>query len=168
MLRRFFVVLATAAALAACTPPTGENAETPSVGAASDPAAIIRPIYDPYLTPGATFPDFEQQAPWSRDLWNQLNAMNARSEALQEPILDFDPLIDAQDYQLSNLNVTTDAVVENSHAVVRANFINATRATEVVYDLIWEDGRWKIDNVRGGGWNLRTIAAAPSMDAIPD
>ena len=39
---------------------------------------------------------------------------------LVEGPCDFDPLIDAQDYQLSDLNVTTDSVVENSHAIVTA------------------------------------------------
>jgi hypothetical protein len=85
--------------------------------------------------------------------------MMARSQAQGEPILDFDPLIDAQDYQLTNLNVTTDAVVANSHATVRANFTNAGAPSEVVYDLIWENGGWRVDNVRTSRWDLRAITA---------
>jgi hypothetical protein len=165
MHRRAFVLIAAAAALAACTPPQEKSATPPAD--ASDPAATIRPLYDRYLTPNAEFPDFEHQAPWSRDLWAQLSAMSARSQALNEPILDFDPLIDAQDYELSNLNVTTDGVVADSHAVVRAAFLNGPRAAEVVFDMIWEDGAWKVDNMRGGGWDLRQIAAAPNAAAIP-
>lgn len=167
MRRRDFVLTAGAAALAACSPRAQEHAETPPATSASDPAGAIRPLYDRYLTPNATFPDFEHQAPWSRGLWTELSAMSARSQALNEPILDFDPLIDAQDYQLSNLNVVADSLVPNSHAVVRAAFVNADRATEVVYDLIWEDGAWKVDNMRSGSWNFRTIAAAANADAIP-
>jgi hypothetical protein len=91
----------------------------------------------------------------------QLEAMSARSQAMGEPILDFDPLIDAQDYQLSDLNVTTDAVVENSHATVRASFNNNGQPAEVLYDLIWENGAWRVDNIRTSNWDLRQIAAGP-------
>jgi hypothetical protein len=80
--------------------------------------------------------------------------------------MDFDPLIDAQDHQLSNLNVTTEALAENSHAVVRASFSNAGRPTEIVYDLVWEDGGWRVDNIRGAEWNLREVAAAPNAEAL--
>ena len=72
----------------------------------TDPAMVVRQLYDPYLTPNATFPAFRDQAPWSAGLWAQLEAMMARSQARNEPILDFDPVIGAQDHQLGNLNVT--------------------------------------------------------------
>jgi hypothetical protein len=166
MRRRDFAFMLGAVALTACSRQAEEKTETPPATPGADPAATIRPLYDRYLTPNATFPDFEHQAPWSRDLWAQLSAMSARSQAINEPILDFDPLIDAQDYELSNLNVSNDSVAPNSHAVVRASFVNGARATEVVYDLIWEDDAWKIDNMRSGSWNLRQIAAAPNADAM--
>jgi hypothetical protein len=158
-----------AAALAACTPPQAEKTDAPdsNARAVTDPAAVIRPLYDRYMTPNAEFPEFREQAPWSDSLWALLEAMVARSNAINEPILDFDPIIGAQDYQLSNLNVTTDGVVESSHAVVRASFTNANTHTEILYDLIWEADRWKVDNIRGDGWDLRQIAAAPNADAIP-
>ena len=76
------------------------------------------------------------------------------------------PIIAAQDYQLSNLNVATEAVVEGSHASTRAAFDNSGTRTEVVYDLVWEDDRWKVDNIRGEGWDLRQIATAPTADAV--
>jgi hypothetical protein len=167
--RRNFVIAA-AAALAACSRQSGTS-ETPTAEegagrAMTDPAMVIRQLYDPYLTPGATFPSFREQAPWSADLWAELEAMMARSQALNEPILDFDPLISAQDYQLSELNVGTEAMVESTNAVVRASFTNLGQATQVVYDMVWEGDRWKVDNIRGDGWDLRQIAAAPNADAI--
>lgn len=168
MRRRELMLALSAAALAACTPPQAEKTVTPEASrAVTDPAAVIRPLYDRYMTPNATFPEFRDQAPWSNGLWALLEAMSARSQALNEPILDFDPIIGAQDYQLSNLNVVNEAQSEGSHAVVRATFNNAATATNIIYDLIWEDDRWKIDNIRGDGWDLRQIAAAPNADAIP-
>jgi hypothetical protein len=166
MHRRAIILSAAAvAALAACSRQE-EKAEAPATPA-PDPASVIRPLYDRYLTEGAEFPAFRDQAPWSASLWAQLEAMTARSEALNEPILDFDPLIDAQDYQLTNLNVATEALAENSHATVRTSFANAGRPTEVVYDMVWENGGWRVDNIRASSWDLRQIAAAPNADAIP-
>ncbi len=166
MRRRELMLALGAAALAACTPPQQGQDEAPA-RAATDPAAVIRPLYDRYMTPDAEFPSFQEQAPWSNGLWTLLAAMSQRSEQINEPILDFDPIIGAQDYQLSNLDVANEAISEGSHAVVRARFNNATTTqTNIVYDLIWEDDRWKVDNIRGEGWDLRQIAAAPNADAI--
>ena len=168
MQRRDLILALSAVALAACTPPQAEKSETPAEGAraVTDPAAVIRPLYDRYMTPNTEFPAFEDQAPWSNSLRTLLLAMMARSQAINEPILDFDPIINAQDYQLSNLNVTNEAIVEGSHAAVRAAFDNAGTHNELVYDMIWEDDRWKVDNIRGEGFDLRQIAAAPNADAI--
>lgn len=160
MRRRDVVGMVMIAALAACSRQE-QKAEAPAA-AAPDPASVIRPLYDRYLTEGAEFPDIRNQAPWSASLWAALEAMIARSQAINEPILDFDPLIDAQDYQLANLNVATEAVAENSHATVRASFTNAGRASEVVYDLVWEGGAWRVDNIRTAAWDLRQIATAPA------
>ena len=160
--KRWFVVAAGALALAACS---GEQTKTeaPPEGAITDPAAVIRPIYDRYMTPEAQFPDFREHAPWSSSLWAVLEAMSQRSAQINEPILDFDPVIGGQDYQLTNLSVTTDGVVEASHAVVRASFNNAGTPLEILYDMVWEDGAWRVDNIPGDGWDLRQIAAAPGM-----
>lgn len=154
-------------ALAACS---GEQAKTDapdgaSTPAATDPSTVIRPLYDRYLTEGATFPPLQEQAPWSNSLRGLLAAMVQRSQQINEPILDFDPLINAQDYQLSNLSVANEAIADGSHAVVRVTFINATTPTDIVYDLIWEDDGWKVDNIRGEGWDLRQIVAAPGANA---
>lgn len=168
MRRRDVILTMSAAALAACSRQEAKT-ETPADGAraVTDPASVIRPLYDRYMTPNAEFPDFRNQAPWSDSLWALLEAMSQRSEQINEPILDFDPIIGAQDYQLGDLNVANEAVSEGSHAVVRASFNNATTHTEIIYDLIWEGDRWKVDNIRGDGWDLRQIAAAPNADAIP-
>lgn len=166
MRRRELMLALGAAALAACTPPQEGKGEAPA-RAVTDPSAVISPLYARYMTLNAEFPSFQEQAPWSNSLWAVLSAMTQRSEQINEPILDFDPIIGAQDYQLSELNVANEAITEGSHAVVRAMFKNAGTQTEIIYDLIWEDDRWKVDNIRGEGWDLRQIAAAPNADATP-
>jgi Protein of unknown function (DUF3828) len=152
------VLLLSAAALAACSRESGKTQPAPAA-AAPDPAETIRPLYTPYMSDGAEFPAFRDQAPWSADLWARLEAMNARSQAINEPILDFDPLTGAQDYRLSALTVRTESVAANSRAVVRAHFINLGRDAAVIYDLIWERGGWRVDNIHGADWDLRQIAA---------
>jgi hypothetical protein len=167
MRRRDFVLSVGAVALASCSPAEEKAPAAPEGAGFPDPADVVRPLYEPYLTPNGTFPDFEHQAPWSADLWTQLQAMRARSEALNEPILDFDPIIGAQDYQLSGLTVGTESAVQNSHSAVRARFTNLGQPTEIVFYMVWEGDAWRVDNITGDGWDLRQIAAAPNADAIP-
>jgi hypothetical protein len=164
MLRCSMILGAFAVALlGACSQPP-QKADTPPAVTAPDPAETIRPLYTRYMTDPAvtTFPSLEEQAPWSASMRQALVDMMTRSEQAQAPILDFDPFVNAQDWQISNVNVTTDSVAENSHAVVRASFQNGGSPQEVVYDLVWEGGGWRVDNVRSGGppdgWDLRQIA----------
>lgn len=164
MLRRSIILGVFVATLAACSPPAQKADAPPATPVASDPAETIRPLYARYMTDPAstTFPALEEQAPWSASMRQALLDMMARSQQANEPILDFDPFANAQDWQVTNVNVTTDGVVENSHAVVRASFQNGGAPQEVVYDLVWEDGGWRVDNMRSGGppdgWDLRQIA----------
>ena len=155
MRRRTLLLGAAILAAAACQ----REAEKRPAGDPSipDPSAVIAPLYQPYLANGVLV-GLQDQAPWSASMRDALVAMMARSEAANAPILDFDPLIGAQDYQLSGLSVTTDNVVANSHAVVRAHFANAGRETEILYDMLWQDGAWRVDNIRGADWDLRQIA----------
>jgi hypothetical protein len=162
------VVFGLVLAAAACSPPVQETqnpgAPEPGAGAQAriaDPAESIRPLYERYRSAPAvaTFPTLIDAAPWSDDMRAQLVAMMARSEARGEPILDFDPFVNAQDWEIQNVNVTTDGVVENSHATVRAAVTNAGFSEDIVYDLIWESDAWRVNNIRAREWDLRQIIA---------
>lgn len=153
MNRRALLTMVAAAAIAACS----RDTTRPTPASAPDPADAVRPIYTPYMTENATFPQFRDEAPWSADLWAKIEVMIQRSDEIDEPILDFDPAIGAQDGRVSNLVLTTESLVENSHATVRARFTNLDRQDEIVYDLIWENGGWRVDNIRGDDWDLRQI-----------
>jgi hypothetical protein len=165
---RRWIILAGALALlsAACSrSETKTEAPAESARAITDPAALVRGLYDRYAAPPPEYPALEEE-PWTQDLRAQLIAMTARSNALNEPILDFDPFTGAQDGAVANLTVSADGVVENSHAVVRAAFALDGSPREILYDLRWENNSWRIDNVRNACWDLRQIAGAATADAI--
>jgi len=154
--RDLIAALAAGAALAACQRQQAKT-EAPSAGAGrADPAAVVRAFYQPYMGENS-HPQFEQVAPLSAALTADLAAMNARTQAGDESSLDFDPIVDAQDFQVSDVTATTEAIAENSHAVVRASFTNLGERKEVVYDLVWQDNRWKVDNIRTAQWDLRQV-----------
>jgi Protein of unknown function (DUF3828) len=165
---RLHILIAATLALVACSPATPTQAPTSAATPASaatqtapPPADTIRPLYERYTARTETnFPPLLEQAPWSAAMRARLVAMMARSEAAQAPILDFDPFINAQDWQLTNLRIADEAVVAESRASVRASFNNAGRTEEVVFDLVWEDDGWRVDNMRGQDWNLTTVAQA--------
>lgn len=160
MRRRDFFLGAGLLLVAACQRQSAETPEGDAAGESiSDPAEVIAPLYERYRTDPAvtTFPTLIDQAPWSAELRAQLEAMLARSQTNEEPILTFDPFVNAQDWQIMSVAVTTDGVVANSHATVRARFVNGSTEDEVVYDLIWEAGGWRVDNMRHSGWDLRQI-----------
>ena len=171
MRRRSFLI--GAAALAACSQEAQKGAAPPPAASAGadDPTAVIRPIYARYM-PGAPefqYPNLEDQAPWSASLRQAMVDQEARFAQMKDGDpegIDFDVFINAQDWQLSNLNVTTESIVPQSHAVVRASFQNAESHQEVVYDMVWENGGWRIDNMRSGGppdgWDLRQLVARPN------
>ncbi len=152
-------------ALAACSPPAQQKTEPPAEAgqsrAMTDPAAVVRTLYAPYITDETPPPVLADAAPWSARMQADIAAMQARTSEGDGPSLDFDPIIDAQDFQLSNISATTDGVVEGSHAVVRAQFNNIGEPQEVIYDLVWEDDRWKVDNIRTRAWDMRAIVTSP-------
>lgn len=155
MNRRMLLISVVAIGAAACS----REPEKPQAPSGPDPSAVVAPLYQPYIAHGVMV-GLQDQAPWSAEMRAALVAMMARSEAANEPILDFDPIIGAQDYEISGLSVTNDALAQNSHAVVRARFTNLGRVEEVLYDMVWRDGAWRVDNIRGADWDLRKIAAS--------
>lgn len=165
MLRRSFLI---ALALAGCSQPAEKAKAPPAPAPNEDPAAVVRPLYDRYM-PGAPefqYPNLEDQAPWSASLRQAMVDQERRFAAMTDGDpegIDFDVFINGQDWQLSDLHVTTDSVVPQSHAVVRASFTNSGTHEDVMYDMVWENGGWRIDNMRSGGppdgWDLRQLVS---------
>jgi hypothetical protein len=128
-----------------------------------DPKALIAYAYEPYES--GEFPEdmTELFSPTLVELWN---AMAARSEEAEMPIIDFDPFINAQDYELTDL-VIADPVVEGDTASVAVSFSNFGGPTELRFDLIDTADGWKIDDIEAPTgeypWRLSELLAADPM-----
>lgn len=164
MQRRSFLI--GAAVLAACSPAAEKANAPPAAASADDPAAVVRPIYARYMpgAPQTQFPDLKDQAPWSASLRQAMIDQDARFAAVKDGDpegIDFDVFMNAQDWQLSNLNVASENVVPQHTARVRATFQNADAHEEVDYDMVWENNSWRIDNMHSGtgedAWDLRDL-----------
>lgn len=107
------------------------------------PKALLEAFYAPYLSDTIADDDsgFRSAA---------LNALyQADAEATPEGemgALSFDPYVDGQDFQLSDLVVGEPAISGDS-AVVVVQFKNFGNPLQLTYELVQEDGGWKINDV---------------------
>jgi len=96
----------------------------------------------------------------SKSLRAALKAMDARSKALNEPILDFDPVTDSQDPEVEKLTIAAEG-----DAAAVATFFSGDVKHVVRYSFVREGDAWKVDDISGGAgddrWDLRDIIKPP-------
>lgn len=136
--------------LCACSPappprpqePPKAAAPSPAPSTISTPIDVIRPIYDGLIDPAtATEPRGQLYSDSLQAAWDAF-------EAEDDMGLGFDPFINAQDGDVARV----DLVIENpstGRAVVRASFVNFGEPRNVRFDMVFEEGEWRIDNMRG-------------------
>lgn len=79
-------------------------------------------------------------------LWE---ACESRPDAEEEPCLDFDFFVMAQDYDLTDFKL--EPLSDDGRiARVKASFVNLGRPTEVVFDLVHDGDGWTIDEMTSG------------------
>lgn len=107
------------------------------------PKALLEAFYQPYFTN-----DFaeDESAFRSAALKGLYAADEARTPVGEMGALDFDPYIDGQDYQIDDL-VIGEPVLSGNNAQVNVSFDNFGRPTALIYDLVFENDGWKIDDV---------------------
>lgn len=168
---RMILAAALAAVLAACGDPQTTDSTSAPVGeaaadvSASDPAAAVRPIYDFYIaqSEGRERVQPAYEAPHSAALTAAWAAFNERTDDEEMGgALGFDPYINAQDWTFRSVDVSVVTPPANGRSVVLARFTDFGRTNEILYDMVLENGAWKIDNVRAshpelGVMNLRDI-----------
>ncbi|MET0437902.1 MAG: DUF3828 domain-containing protein [Devosia sp.] len=109
------------------------------------PQELLEAFYEPYFS--GDFPEFESDF--------RSAALNALYEADAENTpegeigaLDFDPYIDGQDFDLADL-VIGEPEESEGFATVDVTFTNFGEPRHIVYDLVYEDGGWRIDDLAG-------------------
>jgi hypothetical protein len=127
----------------------------------SSPADVTTAIYHIYAGPKGDYQtgnlDDKRVAVYlSKSLRAALKAMDARSQKLNEPILDFDPVTDSQDPQVEKLTIAPEG-----DAAAVATFYSGDVKHDVRYSFVREGEAWKVDDISGGAgddkWDLRDI-----------
>lgn len=142
----------------------GPMAATLAAPVFDDPRALIEYVYAPYLNESDPFPDdpSEVYSPTLKQLWDE---MSAKSEESEVPIIDFDPIINAQDYELTDFLVA-DPVIEADSATVVVSFSNFGEPQELHFELIRNSGGWLIDDIEAIGdtpWRFSELLAADPL-----
>ena len=142
--------------LAACSGPAAGN----------DPVALVEGLYQPYLH-NQNPKLLEEAAPLTDELRGLMKQARDLSEQRDEPnaVVDFDPIVDAQDWQITDLKVELAEPIEGDHASVRATFKNMGEEVTQTFTLLKQGGGWRIDNIEGKHWTLRQLLADLGISA---
>jgi hypothetical protein len=127
-----------------------------------DPKGLIAHAYAPYRAGGFYDELTELFSPTLRQLWDD---MAARSDAADMPIIDFDPLVNGQDFELADL-VISDPAVNGDTATVAVSFLNFGDPQELRFTLVRRAEGWKIDDIETIGeetWRLSELLAADPL-----
>lgn len=133
----------------------------------TDPAALIASIYKTY-TADSNPPGYSDV--YSHRLQALIDADAKNTPAGDAGKIDWDVFVDGNNWELSDLNIALVAKTA-ARAQVRARFINMKEPRDMIFDLVREDGAWRIDDIRamrkGGRWTMSKILT-DAPDAFPD
>jgi len=121
------------------------------------PEATIEALYAPYVSHAAEHGEssWEKAGVYSKKFKAAIDRGFAYSLLLNEPVIDYDPVAGAKDFSITNLQIEVDRPASADKAHVIARFENVDRETTVGYDMILENGSWKVDGIRNGDRDFR-------------
>jgi hypothetical protein len=130
------------------------------------PAALLEAIYAPYADDNFDWSSWEPAAVRSAGL----NALFAKDDEERPDDMvgriDFDPYINAQDYNLADL-VIGDARIDGDKATADVTFVNFDLPQHMTFSLIKEADGWKVDDVESHDadypYSLRALLEAPAV-----
>src|SRR5262249_17772996 len=112
---------------------------TVSAPAANDAAAAIRVVnalYQPYLSHQNDAPSWFQAPPTTPELAALVGKDQANTGEGDEGSVEADPIVAAEDFEITDLTVAGDGPFANGRGVVTAHFKNLGNATDVHYDMV--------------------------------
>ncbi len=107
------------------------------------PEALLEAFYEPYFS--GTFPENESQFR-SRALQALYDRDAEITPEGEMGAISFDPYIDGQDFDITDLEIGAPGIAGDS-ATVDVSFRNFGEPRMLTYELVLEDGGWKIDDV---------------------
>jgi hypothetical protein len=132
----------------------------PTPGPDAKPEAIVKTLYDSYLADQGFDYMSDKLRPryFTSATADLLKKVFARSEAENEPGIDYEPLIDGQDGDVKGLAIVTTATAADK-STVEARFTSFEDKLTVIFDFVTENGAWKIDDIRNKqGNSLKAVA----------
>lgn len=109
------------------------------------PEALLEAVYAPYFSGEFS----EDEAEFRSAALNALYDADAENTPEGEMgALSFDPYIDGQDYEIADFEIG-EPVIEGDTATADVSFTNFGEPRAITYDLVFEDGSWKIDDLAG-------------------
>lgn len=107
------------------------------------PQALLEAFYAPYFN--GNFPENESQfrSEALQGLYDNDAEMAGEGEM---GAIGFDPYIDGQDFDLTEFEIGTPGIA-GDYASVDVTFRNFGEPRALTYELVLEDGGWKIDDV---------------------
>lgn len=132
----------------------------------SDPVSLIKAIYETYTADNDN-PGLPRI--YSKRLQALIDKDEKETPEGMVGRIDWDVFVDGQDWKLTELKI---ALVSKSadKAQVRATFKNFDQSSNMLFDLVREDGRWRIDDVTKTippRWTMSKILL-DAPDAFPD
>lgn len=108
------------------------------------PEALVEAIYAPYLNATTAADPVELRSPELQKLYV---AEDERQAAGEGASFDFDPLINAQDYEITDLAVALTADSNEYAATAQVSFKNFGEPVEIELVMFNFDGGWKLEDV---------------------
>lgn len=125
-----------------------------------DPQELLEYAYQPYRD-GGFLEDAYQL--YSTSLLERWAMMVARTPDDEVGAVDFDPMINAQDYDLGTITIGAPRR-HGKRAIITVSFTNFGRPEEIRFALVHGDAGWKIDDIEslapGFEWRLSEILTA--------
>lgn len=109
----------------------------------AEPADLLEAFYQPYFD--GNFPEDESQFRSAA-----LQALYDRDAEItpegEMGAISFDPYVDGQDYEITDLEIGA-AGIAGEFASADVTFNNFNEPRSLTYEMVLEDGSWKIDDV---------------------
>jgi hypothetical protein len=143
---------------------------TANAAASDDPVALIKAIYKTYTDIGPSDPGTPGlPGVYSKRLQGLVDTDATETPEGMAGRIDWDVFVDGQDWQLTDLDI---AAVSRSDAAaqVRATFKNFGAPRDMLFDLVRENGHWRIDEIEETlkpRWVMSKILS-DAPDAFPD